>query len=107
MGDITPFLPARRTVPMRSIARVWNTLRLALLGTTGWLSLQGIALAQQPQPQKLPEASGGGPYVVAYGLVIMCIALGIMIVCRPGHRRDRAKVEQFATEVKKAEAEKA
>ena len=91
---------------MSSISQIWGMARLALLGAVGWLSVQGIALAQQMPPQKPSEVNGGGPYAAAYGLLILCIALGLMVVCRPGNRRDRAKIEQFATEVKKVEAAK-
>ena len=48
----------------------------------GWLAIHGAALAQ---PQKKPpenEQLHSEVYVMAYGLVILGIALGMLFVCR-------------------------
>jgi hypothetical protein len=60
----------------------------------GWLAVYGTALAQGPQ-QKKAESEGGGSYVAYYAIVILAIALGLLFVCRPGQRRDRARPEQY------------
>lgn len=40
---------------------------------------------------------GGGAqaYVVPYTLVILCVGLGIFLICRPVRRRDRPRGEEF------------
>jgi hypothetical protein len=77
-----------------------SRLRLALQGgklafftMIGWLAVQAAAWAEQPQP----NAAGGDStsYTMYYGLVILVIALGMLFVCRPARRRDRAKPEVY------------
>ena len=67
----------------------------ACLALLGWLAVSGVALAAPPKEEPKPEV-GTGVYVMLYFLVIFGIALGMLCVCRPCNRRDRAKIEQFA-----------
>jgi hypothetical protein len=74
----------------------------ACLAFGGWLAVSGVALAAPPKEEPKPEV-GSGVYVMLYFLVIFGIALGMLCVCRPCNRRDRAKTEQFTD---KLESEK-
>jgi len=57
-----------------------------------WLATAGPVWAQQE------AGTGGGrgasPWVMSYALVILGIGLGLLILCKPSRRRERAKVEQ-------------
>jgi hypothetical protein len=65
---------------------------MTCLTLSGWLAAQGAALAQEAAKQ--PE-NAGGSYVFSYALVILGVGLGLLLVCRPSHRRDRAKPEVY------------
>jgi hypothetical protein len=77
---------------MKCLQLVWQGGKLALLTMAGWLAVHGTALAQ-PQQQK--TETGVGSYVMSYALVILAIALGMLALCRPSRRRDRARPEQY------------
>ena len=67
-------------------------VRSVALAAIGWLALHGAALAAQPG-QKTDNK--GGSYVASYALVLLGVGLGLMLVCRASHRRDRARPEQY------------
>ena len=78
---------------MKCLREIWRGGKLALCTMAGWLIVQGAVWAQPQQPKKAePE---GGSYVASYALVILAIALGMLFVCRPANRRDRAKPEVY------------
>jgi hypothetical protein len=77
---------------MRCLQLVWQWGRLALCTMTGWLAVHGTALAEQAAKTKEGE---GGSYVLPYALVILGVGLGLLLVCRSSHRRDRARPEQY------------
>jgi hypothetical protein len=81
---------------MRRLQLVWQGGKVAFLAFFGWLAVHGTVLAQQP-PNKADSGGGGGGgvYVASYAIVILGIALGLLLVCRPSRRRDRAKPEQY------------
>lgn len=56
-----------------------------------WLAFAGQAWAQQEGGKTEKSAS---PWVLPYALVIFAVGLGLLIVCKPSRRRDKAKVEQ-------------
>ena len=76
----------------------WQAVKIALFCMLGWLSVYGVALAQHgmKQPEKESSTTGGGAYVMAYGLVILATTLGLLLVCRSSNRRDRARPEVYA-----------
>ena len=52
---------------------------------------------------------GGGPgaYAVPYSIVVLCVGLGLLFVCRSARRRERPKGEEYAggaVQIEKAEA---
>jgi len=62
----------------------------------GWLA----ATATWAQAQKLTgkedaTTTATGPYVWAYMLLILGLALGLLVVCRSANRRDRARPEDY------------
>ncbi len=68
---------------MRTLRHLLPSLLSALLG---WSLLLSQALAQDlstPTPEK--------SYTAVYGLVLLCIVLGLMLVLRPVGRSDEVK----------------
>jgi hypothetical protein len=73
--------------------------RICLLAASGWLALHAAALGQaagQLGAKKESSATtGAGAYVMAYLLLVLAIALGMLVVCRSSNRRDRARPEVY------------
>jgi hypothetical protein len=83
---------------MTSVRQVWRAGRIAVLTTAAWVTIYGAASAQPSAAKSQPtESVGGGTYVMAYGLVILAITLGMLFVCASSKRRERARPEQFAS----------
>lgn len=55
----------------------------------GLLLLPALAFADDPAPAT--SSGGGGLGAMSYGLVVITVALGLMLVLRPSGRRDRVK----------------
>jgi len=69
-----------------------------LTATVCWVLTYGFAFAQhgaQPAAPAKSSTTGTGAYVMAYLLVILGIALGMLFVCRSSGRRDRARPEVY------------
>lgn len=69
-------------------------LNCSILAIFCWASAYGVAFAAEG------GESGGGSYgasvwVLPYALVILCIGLGMFVVCRSARRKDRAKPESY------------
>jgi hypothetical protein len=77
---------------MKSLRSAWRVGRAVCCAVAGWLVLCGVALAQGPKKE---ESADTGSYVVSYFLVLLAIGLGLLVICRPAGRRDRAKPEQY------------
>ncbi len=60
----------------------------------------------QPPSEEMRESSGapGSIYVLPYIVVILCIGLGIFVVCSPTRRRDRPKSLEWKSSTGLAEA---
>ena len=83
---------------MTSVRQAWRAGRILFLALAGWLALHGAALAQRQPPIKPIEGQNlnSTVYVMAYGLVLLGIVLGMLLVCRSSNRRERARPEQYA-----------
>lgn len=57
-----------------------------------WLTVGARAWAQQGSPTV--GGRGASPWVLPYALVILGVGLGLLILCKPSKRREKAKVEQ-------------
>ena len=74
----------------------WQALKTALFCLCGWLSIYGVALAKvAKEAEKKSSTTGGGAYVMAYGLVILGLTLGMLFIVRSSNRRDRARPEAY------------
>ena len=80
----------RRILHIFRLRATWLVLAL-----TVWLVQSHLLWAQEGQEQAASKASGGAAYVAPYALVILCVALGVFVVCNPTRRRERAKVEDY------------
>jgi hypothetical protein len=82
---------------MSFLRKIWWATRVAFFTLVGWLAVQGVALAAAPkQPQSNVPEIKSNVYVAAYIVVLIGVASGMLFVCRPSNRRDRAKPEQFS-----------
>jgi hypothetical protein len=79
---------------MAAVRRFWRLGRTAVLATVGWLAFCGVAVAQ-PKPAPVGPSINSSVYVMAYGLVIFGVGLGMLLVCRPSSRRERVRPEQY------------
>ena len=72
--------------------------RLILLASAvaAWTAVYGVALAQEAEGGGGGGGGGGAQaYVLPYTIVILCVGLGLLFVCRSAHRRDKPKGEQY------------
>ena len=80
----------------RAIA-IWYKIKLLAVTAGLWLAVDGVALAQRAVKQ---AADSGGQashktWVLPYALIMLCIGLGMLVVCRSSRRSDRAKPKQY------------
>ncbi len=64
-----------------------------LLAVVGSMALAAQAWAQTTQPVSV-GGKGASPWVMPYALVIFCVGLGLLILCKPSKRREKAKAEK-------------
>ncbi len=77
----------------------WKSMwRSGAIALAWWLTLPGYALAQKVVPgSEAAEPGGAMSYLLPYFLVILSVGLGVFLVCRPSHRRDRARPEDYTS----------
>lgn len=86
---------------MRRVQSIWRVITLALAGLVVWLALQGAVSAQvtavKGDGKPKPTTGGGqqGSWALPYLLVAIGVGGGVFFVCRPSHRRDRARPEEY------------
>lgn len=68
---------------------------LSLMAVALWLASDGLLLAQQAPPAEGEGGGGKNLYLASYFIVLLGIFLGLVVVCNPSRRRDRAKPESF------------
>ncbi len=56
-----------------------------------FLASGGTAWAQQAGGG---DGRGASPWVMSYALVLLGVILGLLVLCKPSKRRDKARVEQ-------------
>ncbi len=70
---------------MHVLAIFWQRIFLATCAV--WL-LESAVFAQNTATAPAP----GKSYVLAYALVVLCVLLGLVVVCRPGRRSSEPKL---------------
>jgi hypothetical protein len=79
--------------------RLWNTarqgLRFLAIVLGGWLAMATTAWARQSAPTTTDSSRGPGAWVLPYFIVILCIGLGMLVLCRTSRRSDRARPQKF------------
>ena len=79
---------------MRNLQSIRRAVRFALGAVAVWMGCIAMALAKDtPGGPSATESSSA--WVMAYMLVILVIALGMIVVCKSSGRRDRAKPETY------------
>ncbi|MCE5268980.1 MAG: hypothetical protein LLG00_13975 [Planctomycetaceae bacterium] len=92
---------------MHRLRPIFRRLTVVAITLVTWLAVDAAVFAQKFQQPKAGEATTGtGPYVMAYGLLIVGIALGLAVVCTSSNRRDRAHPEGFVKSAVIEEQEK-
>jgi heme/copper-type cytochrome/quinol oxidase subunit 2 len=81
---------------MQKIMQHFRCFLVACFTLVLGLASQSAAMAAPPPPPPPAQEVSSGTYVMLYFLVIFGIALGMICVCRPVNRRERARTEQFA-----------
>ncbi len=82
-------------VPRMNALRMIMVLRrvggLVIAAASWWHIIGGAAWAQDTG-----QASGGGsPWIVAYAVALLGVVLGVLVVCAPSRRRERAMPEEY------------
>ena len=69
---------------------------LSILALICWTAVPGVVLAQAAEGSE--ESPGGGAlaYLAPWAVIVMCIGLGLVLVCRSSNRQSRAGPEQYA-----------
>jgi hypothetical protein len=71
-------------------------MKSAALAAWCWALWGGVALAAGPlPPPNPPQSEPSAPYTGPYALVIFSVLLGLLVVLRPGSRRERDKPEEY------------
>lgn len=66
--------------------------RMFMPVTTGWIVCAGFPMVAQAQVTAV--GSGAKAYVNQYGLVIILLAMGLIIVCMPSRRAEEPKFKR-------------
>jgi len=77
---------------MRCLRTLGQRANACLLAAACWLAIGSQAWAQQGGGGD--SGRGASPWVMPYALVLLGVGLGLLILCKPSRRRERAKVEQ-------------
>ncbi len=72
---------------------LWSRFAFTIAVVAIWIA-NNVAWAQEAA-ESSNKASGGAAYVAPYALAILCVGVGVAIVCNPSHRRERAKAEDY------------
>ena len=82
---------------MMCVKSIWRTGKLVFFALVGWLAIHGAALAQKGMDQTAAKPGDSSSYVLPYAIVLLFVGLGMFFVCRPVHRRDRARPEEYTS----------
>jgi hypothetical protein len=79
---------------VKRVRAIFGQVALGLLALSGWMILMMKTPVESTGKASPPDPAGGS-YVLSYFLVLMGTALGLLAVCRPSGRRDRAGNAQY------------
>jgi hypothetical protein len=68
---------------------------LLILAIVAWTALSSVAFAQAAANSKASSGGGGPAYLLPWALIVMCIGLGLLMVCRTSNRKSRAGPQQY------------
>jgi hypothetical protein len=71
-----------------------HTLKWAAM-TLAWAILAGAAWAGQPPQSPLQTTGDATAWTLPYAIVMLGIVLGLLVVLRPSHRRERERPEEY------------
>lgn len=80
---------------MNRLKSIYRTLSCWALFLGFWLALEMPVWAKPPTKAVEEESGGGGAWVPSYFLVLLCVALGMLIICRTSQRSERARPQQY------------
>ena len=79
---------------MNLIPFCMRKLNYSILAICCWVNAYGITFAAEGS-ESGGESFGASIWVLPYAFVILCVGLGMMVVCRSARRKERAKPEQY------------
>ena len=81
---------------MKYLQGIWRRGKITFFALAGWLVIHSAAVAAPAAAQpKINQTINSEVYVFAYFLVILGVVGGVVVACRSGGRRDRARPEQY------------
>ena len=81
---------------MSHLRSFWRVLKTLTMAAVCWAAVYGSALAKKPAvPEEEGGEGGAAAWTMPYGLVILGVALGMLLVCRSSRRRERARPESY------------
>jgi hypothetical protein len=81
---------------MNSLKTLARRLCLWAMVWGWWFTIEGTAWAKKAVETSSTEKAGKPSYwVFPYFIVILCIALGMLVVCRTARRSERAKPQTY------------
>ena len=84
---------------MQNLHKICRIGQISLYAFAGWLTFGAMAFAKDTPSDTSSTSEGGGIWVVAYILVVLTFALGLMVVLKSNNRRERAKPEVYGEAV--------
>lgn len=79
---------------MNTIQRMAGRLCLALALATPLLARGSVAAQEAATPEAIAASKEEKAYVTQYALLGMCIALGLVLICKPSKRTEKVKLDE-------------
>jgi ABC-type spermidine/putrescine transport system permease subunit II len=76
-----------------SLARLQSHLICAIVTLTVWAHAAAVFAQRRGQPPA--ETPAEKSYILPYVIVVLCIALGLLVVCRSGGRSNEPKIDDL------------
>lgn len=77
------------------VAKLKPRLVCAILTMCVWAHAAAVFAQGKGKNQPAATDSGEKSYVLSYMIVVLCVALGLLVVCRSGGRSNEPKLENL------------
>lgn len=79
---------------MKTFQRMAARLCLALALVVPIVPCGRVAAQEAATPEAIAASKEEKAYVTQYALIGMCVALGLVLVCKPSKRTDKVKLDE-------------